>query len=174
MTTPVDRSGRGVSCSTVPTPKAPYRIARLVSGDRVAAKHLFSMMADVFGEGHEELSDAYVDGLLGREDLWVLAATLGADVVGGLTAHTLPMTRAETGEIFIYDIAVRADHQRRGVGKLLMLHLAQLATDAGIEDLFVPADDEDAHALEFYRALGGVAAPVSFFTFDGELRKLAR
>ncbi len=89
-------------------------------------------------------------------------------IVGGLTAHTLPMTHSESDEIFIYDIAVRAEHQRRGVGRLLVAHLRQVASDAEIHDLFVPADDEDTHAIEFYRALGGVGAPVTFFTFGRE------
>jgi aminoglycoside 3-N-acetyltransferase I len=148
----------------MPTP-ASYRTARLVTGDDPAARKLFSTMAEVFEEKHEALSDTYVAQLLARSDLWVLAATCNDEIVGGLTAHTLPMTRSESREIFIYDIAVHADHQRRGVGRLLMAHLARLAADEGIHDLFVPADDEDAHALEFYRALGGVASPVTFFTF---------
>jgi len=91
---------------------------------------------------------------------------LGDEVVAGLTAHTVPMTRSESREIFIYDIAVRVDHQRRGIGRLLMLQLTRLANHAGIHDLFVPADDEDLHAVEFYRALGGVASGVTFFTFS--------
>ena len=36
----------------------------------------------------------------------------------------------------------------------------------GIERVFVAADDADAHALEFYRAVGGVASPVTMFVFD--------
>jgi len=105
--------------------------------------------------------------LLGREDFWALAAFSGGDVVGGLTAHTLPMTRAKEREIFIYDVAVRVDHQRRGVGRQLVQHLREAAATAGVGDMFVPADDEDRHALEFYKALGGEAAPVTFFTFSG-------
>jgi aminoglycoside 3-N-acetyltransferase I len=150
----------------MPTPPAPYQVARLAPGDGALAKKLFATMAEVFAEEHDALSDAYVARLLAREELWILAATLDGDPVGGLTAHTLPMTRSESGEIFIYDLAVRADHQRRGVGRLLMAYLTQLAGDAGIHDLFVPADDEDAHAIEFYRALGGAASPVTFFTFE--------
>jgi GNAT superfamily N-acetyltransferase len=76
----------------------------------------------------------------------VLAATMGDEIVGGLMAHMLPMTRSESREIFIYDIAVHASHQRRGVGRLLMSHLARLAGEVGIADMFVPADDEDSHA----------------------------
>jgi aminoglycoside 3-N-acetyltransferase I len=149
-------------------PGETYRVARLAAGDGSLAKRLFSMMAHVFEEQHTPLTDDYVAQLLARDAFWVIAATLADEIVGGLTAHTLPMTRSESNEIFIYDIAVRADHQRRGVGRLLMAHLTQLAGGARIDDLFVPADDEDTHALEFYRALGGVAAPVTFFTFSRE------
>jgi aminoglycoside 3-N-acetyltransferase I len=147
------------------TPPVSYRTARLLAGDGSQAKRLFSTMAEVFEEQHEHLSDEYVAQLLARDELWVLAATLADEIVGGLTAHTIPMTRSESREIFIYDIAVRVEHQRRGVGRLLMSHLMRLASDVGIHDLFVPADEEDAHALEFYRALGGIASPVTFFTF---------
>jgi aminoglycoside 3-N-acetyltransferase I len=124
------------------------------------------MMATVFEEEHEDLSDSYVDKLLAREDMWILAAFSADEIVGGLTAHVLPLTRIESREIFIYDLAVREDHQRRGVGRLLVNDLRRLALDAGIDDLFVPADNDDAHALEFYRAVGGVASPVTFFTFS--------
>jgi aminoglycoside 3-N-acetyltransferase I len=75
------------------------------------------MMAEVFEEPNQTLSDAYLDALLSRTDFWAMAALLGQEVVGGITAHALPMTRAETTELFIYDVAVHADHQRRGVGR---------------------------------------------------------
>ena len=35
-------------------------------------------------------------------------------------------------------------------------------------DIFVPADDDDIHALDFYRALGGEESPVTFFTFASQ------
>ena len=40
------------------------------------------------------------------------------------------------------------------------------ADPASVSSVFVPADDEDVHALVFYRAVGGAAAPVTVFTFD--------
>ncbi len=133
---------------------------------------MFAMMAEVFREPGEapgkSLSDAYVDRLLARPDFWAIAALAGDEVVGGVTAHTLPMTRAECSEIFIYDIAVRSDQQRKGVGRQLMTALRESAAGMGIHDVFVPADNDDLHALEFYRALGGVAAPVTHFTFSSD------
>src|SRR5262245_57443850 len=88
---------------------------RLTVADRELARRLFAVMAEVFEEGCEQLSDAYLDRLLSRTDFWAIAAFDGNDIIGGVTAHTLPMTKAESSEIFIYDIAVRDDHRRRGV-----------------------------------------------------------
>ncbi|MGZ8457323.1 MAG: GNAT family N-acetyltransferase [Gemmatirosa sp.] len=146
-------------------------VRRLRHGDRDVARRLFTVMAEVFEETiGAPLGDAYLDALLGRADFWALAALVGGEVVGGLTAHALPMTRAESTELFIYDVAVRADRQRQGIGRHLIATLRRTAADAGIEELFVPADDEDGHALDFYRALGGVPAPVTIFTFSGRPR----
>ena len=75
------------------------------------------------------------------------------------------MTRTESSEIFIYDLAVHPDHQRTGVGRRLVAELRAQAAALGIGELFVPADNEDVHALDFYRAIGGAAAPVTIFTF---------
>jgi aminoglycoside 3-N-acetyltransferase I len=143
------------------------RTHRLTAADRVIARRLFVLMADVFEEPGAPLGDAYLDRLLGREDFWAIAAFEGDDIIGGITAHTLPMTRSEASEIFIYDIAVRGDRQRQGVGRRLLQALREAAAATGIDELFVAADNEDDHALDFYRAVGGAAAPVTMFTFDG-------
>ncbi len=142
------------------------RTQRLTAADRDVARRLFLLMAEVFEEPGEPLGDAYLDRLLARTDFWVIAAFLGSEIVGGVTAHTLLMTRAEACELFIYDLAVSADHRRAGIGRRLIAALREQAAAAGIHDLFVPADNEDLHALDFYRALGGAPAPVTIFTFS--------
>lgn len=140
---------------------------RLTRRDRELARQLFRLMAGVFGEESMELSDEYIDGLLRRPDFWAIAAFLEGHLVGGLTAHLLPMTRTEAAEIFIYDIAVREEHRRKGIGRGLILALRESAGAHGVEEIFVPADDDDQHALSFYEALGGKASRVTLFSFSG-------
>jgi aminoglycoside 3-N-acetyltransferase I len=134
------------------------RLMRLTVGDRGLARALFTLMADVFAEDRDELSDGYIDQLLGREDFWAIAAVAGDRLLGGVTAHTLPLTRTESSELFIYDIAVRSDHQRQGVGRRLVAELRTQAAARGIREVFVAADNDDVHARAFYRALGGAGS----------------
>ena len=140
-------------------------VRRLSGADLELARDAFAMMSEVFGDEDATLSEEYLREILDRPDLWALAAVTGGRPVGALTAHRLPMTRAETAELFIYDLAVRPDFQRRGVGRSLVDHLLTTADPATVSSIFVPADNEDTHALDFYRAVGGEAEAVTIFTF---------
>lgn len=94
------------------------QIRRLLSQDVQLARQTFVTMGDVFDEGGwPPLSDGYLTDLLQQASVWAYAALVDGQPIGGLTAHALPMTRAATAELLIYDLAVRADWQRRGVGR---------------------------------------------------------
>lgn len=125
-------------------------------------------MARVFDEVAAPVGDAHLTRVLARPDFWAFAAVDGDRVVGALTAHTLPMTRSESDEIFIYDLAVVPEHQRQGIGRRLVEALRAGARAEGITVTFVPADNDDTHALDFYRAIGGSPAPVTIFTFGDD------
>jgi aminoglycoside 3-N-acetyltransferase I len=140
-------------------------IQRLGALDIDLARTTFSVMAEVFGEPHSPLSDSYLAALLARSDFWAFAASDSSRVVGGLTAHTLTMTRVEGAEVFLYDIAVVADHQRRGIGRALIQALRREALSQKISTVFVPVDDDDIEALQFYKALGGAPSKVTLFEF---------
>ncbi len=139
---------------------------RLRSADTAEARRLFSLMAGVFGEEHAELGDEYLARLLSDDRFWAIAASSDGELLGGITGHTLPMTRSEARELFVYDIAVAPEHQRRGIGRELVRSLRSEAALVGITCVFVAVDAEDVYALDFYRALAGVASPVTMFTFE--------
>ena len=141
-------------------------IVRLGPGSNDRAQALFRLMAEVFEDPRGTLGERYVERLLSRADFWALAALENDEVVGGLTAHALPMTTSESSELFIYDVAVGSAHQRQGIGRQLFAALREQAAAEGIDVLFVPADNEDVHALDFYRAIGGAPAPVTLFSFS--------
>lgn len=144
------------------------RIERLSVEDIERGRELFLMIASVFETDSRPLGGDYLTRLLSRDDFWAFAASIDGRIVGGLTAHTLPLTRVEESEVFIYDIAVLPQYQRHGIGRQLVAALRTQASAAGIVVVWVPADNEDTHALDFYQALGGVAAPVTIFTFSGD------
>lgn len=144
------------------------RIRRLQPADVELARQLFAVMSEAFEEERRPLSPSYVERLLLQPDFWVMAALRGDQALGGLTAHTLPMTRNESSELFIYDIAVASGERRQGIGRKLVEALRISAAESGIDVMFVPAEADDEPALDFYRALGATATAVTFFVFGEE------
>jgi aminoglycoside 3-N-acetyltransferase I len=142
------------------------QIRRLVPTDLELARATFVMMAAVFDEPRRPLPDDYLHALLARADFWALAAVEDGEPLGGITAHVLPMTRSPSRELFVYDVAVREDHQRQGIGRAMLVELCAQAARAEIASVFVAVADEDVHAMDFYRGVGGAASPVTLFSFD--------
>jgi aminoglycoside 3-N-acetyltransferase I len=141
-------------------------VKRLSTDDLIEARKMFTLLANEFEEESELLSDRYLKTLLGRSEFWALAASSGTEIMGGLTAHVIPMTRAETSEVLIYDIAVLAKYQRRGIGRRLVEELLSWTSREGASEAFVLADEGDTHALDFYRKVGGKASSVRQFSLS--------
>jgi aminoglycoside 3-N-acetyltransferase I len=141
-------------------------VRRLSSVDVAVARQTFAVMVEAFEEDPSALSDAYLERLLARPDFWVFSASIGDEVIGGLTAHTLPMTRTESDEVFLYDIAILQRFRRLGAGRMLIASLRRAARDVGITVVFVPVDEADEEATEFYRSLQGAESRVHFFVWE--------
>jgi aminoglycoside 3-N-acetyltransferase I len=148
------------------TTRAAVTIRRLGTDDVPLARDTFALMARVFEEPSATLGHDYLHALLSSSAFWAMAALVGGVPVGGLTAHAIPLTRIVERELFIYDLAVAEEWQRRGVGRALMDAVRRAAREEGMSTSFVPADNDDSHALAFYRALGGSPAEVTIFSFD--------
>ncbi len=117
--------------------------------------------APVEGVAHS----SYLNELLDREGMVIIIVVLEGRVVGGLTAHEMPRWDRPSTELYIYDIGILPEFQRRGLGRKLMEFLQVYARNRGIRDYFVEANLEDRGAISFYRAIGGSTEPVVHFNF---------
>ncbi|MGI9287456.1 MAG: GNAT family N-acetyltransferase [Pseudomonadales bacterium] len=142
-------------------------ISMLRKGDLQKLAELIRVYKEVFEiENFVLPSDEYLQSLLDRTGMMFLVATIESKVVGGLTAHDLPSTYFEGNELYVYDLAVANEYQRKGIGKTLMLELAEICKKKGDSEFFLQADFDDEHALEFYRSTGGFEESVFHFSYD--------
>lgn len=98
--------------------------------------------------------DQYLERLLGRAEFIALLATEDDDVVGGLVAYELVKFEQARSEIYVYDLAVRADRRRQGAATALIGALKPIARSCGAWVIYVQADPPDAPAVALYDRLG--------------------
>jgi aminoglycoside 3-N-acetyltransferase I len=142
-----------------------------------AGAEKFSELIDVYADVFE--MDAFVKppldylrALLEKEFVIVFVATLENAVIGGLTAYVLPSPYFESAEVYVYDLAVATEYQRQGVGAKLMRGIREHCAASGMKEVFLQADYEDEHAVDFYRKIGGAREDVIHFSFALESSKM--
>ena len=145
----------------------PFEIRHLTPKDLAAFKSLVRLFKLVFEDPEPALgSDANLQSLLDNTTFIALAAFSGDEVVGGLTGYELPLYYSDSSEIFIYDLAVKPEFQRLGIGRGLIDKLKEYCRQHGIALFFVMADEEDTHAVEFYHSTGGKSEKVVNFVYE--------
>jgi aminoglycoside 3-N-acetyltransferase I len=127
---------------------------------------LIRVFEDVFEMENFKLPDSnHLKKLLQDEDFIVVAALSDHVVVGGLTAYTLHQYYSVKPLVYIYDLAVKTEYQRQGIGKQLINHLNNWCKNKGVEEVFVQADLVDDHAIDFYRSTGARSEDVVHFYY---------
>jgi aminoglycoside 3-N-acetyltransferase I len=136
----------------------PMLIYRLSPMDVRLLRKLNALFGDAFAEpgtyGAEPPSDAYLEGLLAKEHVFALVAMAGDEVIGGLVAYELDKFERARREVYIYDLAVSADHRRQGIATALIGHLREIAAQRGAWVVYVQADYGDDPAIALYEKLG--------------------
>jgi aminoglycoside 3-N-acetyltransferase I len=99
-------------------------------------------------------TDAYLEDLLAKEHVIALTASDGDKVAGGLVAYELAKFERARREIYIYDLAVHADHRRRGIATALIDALRAIARTRNVWVIYVQADYGDDPAIALYEKLG--------------------
>lgn len=136
----------------------PISICQLSSNDLALMEELLA----VFGEAFDEVdtysssrpSEAYLRRLLNNDYFIALAALKNRTVVGGLAAYELQKFEQERSEIYIYDLAVAAEHRREGIATALIQELKKIAVERAAYVIYVQADLGDDPAIALYTKLG--------------------
>lgn len=141
-------------------------IKQLKQSDTDTFMAMIEMFYTVFEEEPAIGSKAHLRRLLTDPQFVAIAALLEGEVAGGLTAYTLPMYYSDSSEVLLYDMAVKPEYQRMGIGKALLRRLKEYCREKGVGEFFVLAHEEDEHAIEFYRSTGGRGEQVVNFLYD--------
>ena len=142
-----------------------FEIKHLTNEDLSNFNSLIDLFNVVFEEESNIGSEANSLQLLNSDNFIAIVAFIENEIAGGLTAYKLSMYYSDSSEIFLYDLAVKPEYQRMGIGKGLIQSLKEHCIKNGIKDFFVMAHEEDEHAIEFYRATGGKGERVVNFLY---------
>ena len=125
---------------------------------------LMDALLRTFGEAFNEVDtytanrpgEDYLTRLLGSDSFIAVAAVKGGVVVGGIAAYELRKFEQERSEIYLYDLAVAAEHRREGIATALIEKLKWIAAGRNAYVIFVQADTgiEDQPAIALYTKLG--------------------
>jgi len=85
----------------------------------------------------------------------LLAAEVGTEIIGFLSAHSLDSLEHEAAAMFIYEVEVDAGHRRMGAGTALINHIQEIANARQMFEMFVLTNHSNTGAVAFYRATGG-------------------
>lgn len=126
---------------------------KLIDTDIEEFKNLLDVFREVFDWGdHDHPDEEYLLRLLRGDNLLVVVAKAGNEVVGGLTAYVLPGYEEARPSVYIHDLGVKKGFQGQGVGKSLIVHLMDHAKNNNFHDIFVDAEqDDNEDAIVFYR-----------------------
>jgi aminoglycoside 3-N-acetyltransferase I len=133
-------------------------VTRLGVADIPAARAGLDLFGAVFDEqatyARNQPDDAWLRGLLARDDFIFLTARLAGTTVGALTAYVLCKYEQPRHEVYIYDLAVAEDRRREGIATALIAAVQRIAKAIGAWVVFVQADHGDDPAIALYEKLG--------------------
>ncbi|MEP7167904.1 MAG: GNAT family N-acetyltransferase [Bacteroidota bacterium] len=127
---------------------------------------LIRVFEDVFKMNNFKMPDEiYLQGLLDKNDFFVFVALQDNKVIGGLTSYIMQQYYSKSPLVYIYDLAVKTEFQRQGIGKMLIAANNNFCRGIGVEAVMVEADEVDDYAIEFYQKTGAKGEKVIHFDY---------
>ncbi|QUL37568.1 GNAT family N-acetyltransferase [Erythrobacter sp. JK5] len=145
-------------------------VRRLGPGDLAGYRTMNAVFSEVFEEPENYADrppgDSHARAWLANANNIAILAEAGGKTVGALAGYVLPKFEQERSELFIYDLAVRESHRRRGAATAMIEETRKIARNVGAWTVFVQADTtpEDEPAQALYRKLA--SSEITALHFD--------
>ncbi|TDL31350.1 N-acetyltransferase [Jeotgalibacillus sp. S-D1] len=114
----------------------------------------------------EKWADRWSAGL-NREDFITYVAETEGDILGFAIAGREREKKYKDYQYEIWAIYVLKEHQRKGIGQLLVSKMIEILSVEGDSGLIIWALDENPYT-SFYKKLGGVPINNQFFEIEGK------
>ncbi len=145
-----------------PSPTRPFSVRQATAADAGLVHDFIVELAAFEKLSHEVVATPTdLEAALARPEPHVgaLLAEVGGQAVGyALYYETFSSFLGKTG-LHLEDLFVRPEHRRRGIGRALLLALAQLAHDRQYGRVEWTVLDWNEGAIAFYRELGAAPLP---------------
>ncbi len=142
------------------------KIEKLKYNDINKFTELIRVFEGVFEMKNFKMPDEnYLQQLLEKNDFFVFVALLDNKVVGGLTSYIMQQYYSKSPLVYIFDLAVKTELQRQGIGKMLITGNNSYCKTIGVEAVMVQADEVDDYAIKFYHSTGATAEKVIHFNY---------
>lgn len=132
-----------------------FVINRLEPYESKAAVELFSLFLQNDGKDHVRLNPDYIRKMLARNDFHVFVAKDNNEIVGGLTAFEIDQYKYGRTELFLYEIEVKKEFRKRGIGTALLEEAKRFCMSKEIPIMFVFTSASNLGAITLYRNTGG-------------------
>lgn len=132
---------------------------RILPGEIAAFRKMNAIFSDVFGEPENYADhppgDAYAHDWLANPANIAILGLVDDEPAGAIGAYVLQKFEQARAEVYIYDLAVRERHRRKGVASAMIAETRRVARECGAWTVFVQADiiPEDEPARALYRKL---------------------
>lgn len=134
-------------------------VRRLGPGDEEVLVELARREADFAVNPHEParapVAGAAASAYLADPGVLHWVAEDGGQVVGHLLCYAQRRRASEPLQVLVYEIGVRRDLRRRGIGRRLVAELEEWMSEHGVASAWLLADHE---AVAFYEACGFTTA----------------
>lgn len=131
------------------------KISKLSQNNNLKLAQLLHVFEAVFEMKPFATPDAvYLNSLLQDPDIIFMVVEVDGKIIGGLSAYVLSQYYSKEKHAYIHDVAISTAYRRKGIGKKLIAAFNDYCQKMNYAEVFVAAEKEDVHAVEFYRATG--------------------